>query len=156
VRLGEPGTDIGNVSVRALQTVTFSAFQISVFQLFSSPMKTFLAASVVFLVLLANHQNTLAGDQDFTLVNKTGVEIHSLHVSPADANKWGPDILGKDTLEDGQSVEIKFHEDEEAEKWDLRIEDKDGNAIEWEDLNLMKINKVILHYSNGKATAEVE
>jgi hypothetical protein len=119
-------------------------------------MKTFLALSVVSLFLFANHQTAIAGDQDFTLVNKTGVEIHALHVSPADANKWGPDILGKDTLEDGQSLEIKFHEDEESEKWDLRIEDKDGHAIEWEDLNLMKINKITLHYSDGKATAETE
>ena len=119
-------------------------------------MKTFLAFSVVSLLLFVNRQDAVAGDQDFTLVNKTGVEIHALHVSPADANKWGPDILGRDTLEDGQSVEIKFHEDEEAEKWDLRIEDKEGHAIEWEDLNLMKISKVILHYSDGKATAEVE
>ena len=119
-------------------------------------MKTFLALSVVSLLLFVDRQNASAGDQDFTLVNKTGVEIHSLHVSPADADKWGPDILGKDTLEDGQSVEIKFHEDEEAEKWDLRVEDKDGHAIEWEDLNLTKINKVTLHYADGKATAEVE
>ena len=119
-------------------------------------MKTFLALAVVSLFLFGHRQIALAGDQDFTLVNKTGVEIHALHVSPADANKWGPDILGKDTLEDGQSVEIKFHEDAEAEKWDLRIEDEKGNAIEWEDLNLMKISKVTLHYSNGKATAEVE
>ena len=119
-------------------------------------MKTLLVLSVSAVLLFANHEAACAGDQDFVLVNKTGVEIHSLHVSPADANKWGPDILGRDTLEDGQSVEIKFHEDEEAEKWDLRIEDKDGHAIEWEDLNLMKISKITLHYSNGKATADVE
>jgi hypothetical protein len=119
-------------------------------------MKTFLALSVVSLFLFADRHIAFAGDQDFILVNKTGVEIDALHISPADANKWGPDILGKDTLEDGQSAEIKFHEDEEAEKWDLRIEDEKGNAIEWEDLNLMKISKITLHYSNGKATAEVE
>jgi hypothetical protein len=119
-------------------------------------MKSFLAVTVVSLLLLANRQNAFGGDQDFTLVNKTGVEIHGLYVSPADANKWGKDILGKDTLADGQSAEIKFHEDEEAEKWDLRIEDKDGHAIEWEDLNLMKISKITLHYSDGKATADVE
>jgi hypothetical protein len=119
-------------------------------------MKTFFALCVVSLFLFGNRQSALAGDQDFTLVNKTGVEIHALHISPADANKWGGDILGKDTLADGESVEIKFHEDEEAEKWDLRIEDKDGHAIEWENLNLMKISKITLHYSDGKATAEVE
>ncbi len=119
-------------------------------------MKKFFAIAVTTVAMFAARHVAIAGDQDFTLVNKTGVEIHALHVSPADANKWGPDILGKDTLEDGQSVEIKFHEDEEADKWDLRVEDKDGHAIEWEDLNLMKINKITLHYSGGKATAEVD
>ena len=36
-----------------------------------------------------------AGDQDFTLVNKTGVEIHALHVAPHSSDEWGEDILGK-------------------------------------------------------------
>ena len=36
-----------------------------------------------------------AGDQDFTLVNKTGVEIHALHVAPHSQDEWGEDILGK-------------------------------------------------------------
>lgn len=98
----------------------------------------------------------VAGDQDFVLVNKTGVEIHNLHVSPSDKNEWGPDILGKDTLADGESVKITFHPNAEAELWDLRVADKSGNAIMWENLNLMKISKVTLHYSDGKATAETE
>ena len=119
-------------------------------------MKKALTLSFAALILLASQHLILAGDQDFTLVNKPGVEIHALHVSPSDENKWGEDILGKDTLEDGQSVEIKFHPDTEAEKWDLRVEDKEGHAIEWEDLNLMKISKITLHYSDGKATAETE
>jgi len=36
-----------------------------------------------------------AGDQDFKLVNKTGVEIHALHVAPHSSNEWGEDILGR-------------------------------------------------------------
>ena len=119
-------------------------------------MKTFVVLCVSALSLLASRQISLAGDQDFILVNKTGVEIHNLHVSPADKDEWGPDILGKDTLADGDSIKIKFHPDEEAEEWDLRVADKDGNAIEWENLNLMKISKITLHYKDGKATAETE
>jgi hypothetical protein len=38
----------------------------------------------------------------------------------------------------------------------LRIEDKGGNSIEWENLNLLKISKVTLHYKDGKGTADVE
>lgn len=90
------------------------------------------------------------------LVNKTGVEIDKVFISPSDSKDWQEDILGQDTLPDGQSVDIKFHRNEKAAKWDLRIEDKQGNSIEWEDLNLLEISKVTLHYSNGKGTAEVE
>jgi hypothetical protein len=96
--------------------------------------------------------------QDFTLVNETGVEIDKVYISPHDKDDWEEDILGQDTLPTGQSVDIKFHRDETAAEWDLRIEDKGGNAIEWENLNLLKISKVTLHYDQNtkKATAETE
>jgi ABC-type transport system substrate-binding protein len=95
-------------------------------------------------------------NQDFTLVNKTGVEIDKVFISPHDVDSWQEDILGQDTLPDGQSVDIKFNRSEKAPKWDLRIEDSKGNAIEWENLNLLEISKVTLFYKDGKGTAEVE
>ncbi len=94
--------------------------------------------------------------QDFTLVNETGVEIHKVYISPHDSNDWEEDILGKDTLPSGQSVDIKFHRNEKAAMWDLRVEDSKGTPIEWENLNLLEISKVTLHYKDGKATAETE
>jgi hypothetical protein len=96
--------------------------------------------------------------QDFTLVNETGVEIDKVYISPHDKDDWEEDILGKDTLPTGQSVDIKFHRDETSAEWDLRIEDKGGNAIEWENLNLLKISKLTLHYdaATKKATADPE
>lgn len=104
----------------------------------------------------SNAPATQGAAQDFTLDNKTGVEIHALYISPHDADDWEEDILGRDTLPTGQSVDIKFHRTETAENWDLRIEDSQGNAIEWENLNLLKISKATLYYENGKARAEVE
>ena len=99
-----------------------------------------------------------AGDQDFTLVNKTGVEIYALHVSPSEHNKWGEDILGVDTLPAGAKANIVFHSDEEAELWDVRVEDEDGNAITWVGFNLLEISKLTLFYDaeNEKATAKFE
>lgn len=119
-------------------------------------MKTLLRLSLAVLFVVAARGTVLAGDQDFTLVNATGVEIHALYVSPADKNEWGKDILGKDTLAPGQSAEIKFNPKEEAEEWDLRVEDSKGNSIEWTDLDLTEISKVTLNYDDGKATADVE
>ena len=105
----------------------------------------------------ASNANSAAGAaQDFTLVNKTGVEIDKVFISPHDADDWEEDILGQDTLPDGQNVEVKFDRDETAAKWDLRIEDKQGNDIEWENLDLLKISKLTLRYKDGKGTADVE
>ena len=99
---------------------------------------------------------TAGADQDFTVINKTGVVIDKLYVSPSDKDDWQDDILGQDQLADGSSVDIKFHPKEKIAKWDLRIEDTKGNAIEWTDLDLTEISKLTLHYDGKKATADVE
>lgn len=91
--------------------------------------------------------------QDFTVINKTGVEIHALYITPHNAKDWGDDILGVDTLAQNASVDIVFSRKERAKYWDLRVEDADGNFIEWENFNLLEISTVTLYYKNGKATA---
>lgn len=104
------------------------------------------------LFLAVNSINAQAG-QDFTLVNKTGVEIHALYVTPHNAKDWGNDILGADTLPVGETLDITFSRNEKAKFWDLRIEDEAGDFIEWNNLDLLKIETLTLFYKNGKATA---
>ncbi len=106
--------------------------------------------------LSATTEARAQGAQDFTVVNKTGVEINALYVTPHDAQDWGEDILGADTLPVNQELDITFAPKERAKLWDLRIEDEDGSFIEWDSLNLLTISKVTLYYRNGKATATVE
>jgi hypothetical protein len=96
------------------------------------------------------------GKQDFTVVNKTGVIISELYVSPHSADDWEEDILGQDVLANDDSVEITFSPKERAKLWDLKIVDSKGNSLEWENLNLLEISKVTLHYRNGKAWADLE
>lgn len=71
-------------------------------------------AALVAIALLGTTK-ARAGDQDFTLVNDTGVEIHHVYISPHDSDAWGEDILGEDTLADGDSVHIKFSRKEKAD-----------------------------------------
>jgi len=97
-----------------------------------------------------------AGDQDFTLINKTGVEIHALHVSPHSSDEWGEDILGKDTLPNGESLEIAFPSRARAAHWDLRVEDEKGNSLTWESIDLLEVSEVTLHYKDGKAWADLK
>ena len=94
--------------------------------------------------------------QDFKLVNKTGVIIDKLFVSPSDVDDWEEDILGQDVLADGATLDIKFKRAEKAAKWDLKVEDSEGHSIEWTDLNLLEIEKITLKYDGKKATAETE
>lgn len=96
------------------------------------------------------------GKQDFTLHNETGVEIHKLFISPHSADEWEEDILGKDTLPDGESMKINFSRKETVKLWDLKIEDKEGTGIVWENLNLLEISEITLHFKDGKATAVVK
>jgi len=115
--------------------------------------KLFIGAAAA---ILLHGSIALAGDQDFTLVNKTGVEIHQVFVSAHSSDEWEEDILGKDTLPDGESVEISFSPKEKADSWDLKVTDASDNSIIWENLSLTEITDVILHYKNGKATAETK
>jgi hypothetical protein len=118
----------------------------------SMALSLFAVAGIALLAASAAH----AGDQDFTLVNKTGVEIHSLHVAPHSSNEWGEDILGKDTLADGDSLEIEFGKHDRAHHWDLRVEDSKGNSLTWENLDLMAIEEVVLRFKDGKAWADLK
>ena len=79
-----------------------------------------------------------SGKQDFILHNQTGVEIHSLYVSPHSADDWEEDVLGRETLPSGETVKITFNDRDKHVQWDLKVTDKDGNALEWYDLNLVE------------------
>ena len=119
--------------------------------------KTKLIAAIGMLALfLTATAFAFPGKQDFVLHNETGVEIHELHVSPTTTEDWEEDVLGVDTLPDGESVKITFEDREKRSKWDLKVVDSKGNSIEWEALNILEISDVTLHYKDGKAWADVK
>jgi len=93
---------------------------------------------------------------DFTLVNKTGVDIIKVFISPSEEDDWGEDVLDVDVLEDAESVELEFDEEEVAELWDLKVEDEDGTAIIWEGLDLTEIMSCTLKIVQGKPVAEIK
>ena len=96
------------------------------------------------------------GRQDFRLTNATGVLIYNVYVSPHSSNEWGDDILGQDTLPNGESVDITFSPRERAAMWDLKVTDPQGNSIQWMNLNLLRISHITLRYENGRAWADIE
>ena len=97
-----------------------------------------------------------AGALDFTLVNFTGVTIRSVYISPHDSAGWEEDVLGRDILLNGGTVSISFSPEEQAVRWDLRVEDPDGNNAEWRNLNLREISKVTLRLSGDRKAVIAE
>ena len=65
-------------------------------------------------------------------------------------------MLGRDTLPDGESVEINFARKEKAKLWDIKIVDGEENSVEWESLNLLEIAEVTLHKKGDKVWATVK
>ena len=112
--------------------------------------------ALLFVFVTAALAQARAGDQDFTLVNKTGFDIHSVYVSPHRTDEWEEDILGRDVLANGDHVDIKFSRTTKGKSWDLKVADKDGKGYVWENINLLEVSKVTVEYKDGKATATYE
>jgi hypothetical protein len=99
-----------------------------------------------------------AGDQDFTLVNKTGYDIAEVYASPTKAADWGKDIMGNDVLSNGDQIDITFAPNASACIYDLQVVYSDKESAEWDKVNLCTTNKITIHWtkSSGDTTADIE
>ncbi|MEO5375882.1 MAG: hypothetical protein H7840_16750 [Alphaproteobacteria bacterium] len=98
------------------------------------------------------------GKQDFTLVNKTGYTIDQVYVSPSNASDWEDDVLGRDTLDNKETVHITFARSNKSCKWDLKVVYSDKETAEWDDFDLCSTSKITIFYDrkSGETTAEYE
>jgi hypothetical protein len=82
--------------------------------------------------------------QNFTVVNNTGHVVMTLNVSPSSETVWGPDILGRDVLGNGESTVITFDRDESVCMWDIRATYDDGDTTDMRQVNLCQVATVTL------------
>lgn len=112
-------------------------------------------AALVFGATAVLATPTLAAEarQDFTLVNRTGYEIDKVFVSPSKSDDWEEDVLGKDTLDDGESWNIKFHRATRTCMWDLKVVyTDDGSSAVWHDIDLCEVGKITIRYNKKTDT----
>ena len=93
---------------------------------------------------------------DFSLVNKTGLTVNELYVSLTNVDEWEEDVLGRDVLKHGESVDITFARSAKSCMWDLKIVDEDKDSVEWANLDLCTAAEITLMYENGRPTAIVK
>ena len=82
------------------------------------------------------------GKQDFTLYNRTGLAITEMYVSPASEDEWGEDILGVDTLANGDDTTIHFSPKERIASWDIKLIDENGKEHIRYKFNLLNVSEI--------------
>lgn len=68
-----------------------------------------------------------------TIVNKSKYAIHHFYLAFWDDRNWGPDQLGKDTIEPGESFTLT---DIDCDWYDIQLVDEDGDECVVEDIDL--------------------
>jgi hypothetical protein len=116
-------------------------------------MKRALLTLCVVCLLSGGIATVSAGDQDFTLRNQTGYTIDEVYVSAANDNSWGEDILGRDTMSDGDSTDISFSRTESSCAWDLKVVFDDNESAIWKNFNLCEISEITVKYDAKRPTA---
>jgi len=99
-------------------------------------------ASMIVVAAALFASPALAAQQDFTVHNSTGKVMTSLFVSPTGDDQWGPDILGRGTLDSGEDASIEFDRAEDKCEWDVKADFEDGSSGEDRDINLCSVTDV--------------
>ena len=106
--------------------------------------KNFVLIAGIAVVALLSTSVAASQDKnlDFKLINSTGLGIDKVFLSPTSSEKWGEDVMGRDVLKNGESVDIKFHSSETECKWDLKVVDEEKDSITWTGLNLCSTESI--------------
>lgn len=105
---------------------------------------TILASAFLVLGLAGAAQ---ASDADFKLTNKTGYQIDSVWVSHHSSSDWGSDIMGRDSLDDGETADITFSHGGSACHFDIKVKyHDDGTTAEWSDVDLCQYESITLFW----------
>jgi len=99
---------------------------------------------------------TLAGTQDFALVNHTGFAIYEIYISETANDSWEEDVLGENILPNGGRLDIAFA-DRSACLWDIKVVDEDDADVTWTSIDLCAASVVVLTCNDsGECTAQWE
>jgi len=98
-----------------------------------------LAALLLAAALVVTSRTAFADPRDFTLINGSNVTIVQVYVSASNRSSWEEDVLGRDVLPPGRSVNIRFApNDADAGQcfYDIRVVTRDGREGTMFEVNL--------------------
>jgi hypothetical protein len=98
-----------------------------------------LAATGLFVVSALTAAS--AANRHVDVVNSTGKTMSEFYASNSGADDWEEDILGKDTLEDGEVFEINIDDGSGACKFDFKAVFDDGSSHVRRGVDVCTISK---------------
>ncbi len=114
-----------------------------------------LAFGLVVLLGAALSGSAWADNRDFSLINGTGYQIKHVYIDESSSDAWTDDVLGRDVLDNGDSVDISFGKGDKGCNWDMKVTYSDGETATWTGFNLCTINsiKLLWNKQTGVTTA---
>lgn len=112
--------------------------------------------AVPLALLLSPALALAANGAGFTLRNQTGQQRDEVPVSARSSRNWGKDVMGKDTLDAGQSVEITLPRSNSACMSGIMVKQHDSNAkAERSNVDLYKYSAITLYSGKNGAIRAV-
>lgn len=107
-----------------------------------------LASASMLCAALAGPSLAADPDPSFTVVNRSGMDVRTLQISPASSPEWGPDRTGGRGLRDGSGARIGLSG---TCSWDMRVVFRDGFALEARRIDTCARKEVVLPRRPGAA-----
>lgn len=82
--------------------------------------------------------------QNFSILNTTGHTVMMIKVSPTSETSWGPDLLGSNVLQNGQTFEVSFDRSTTECNYDIQATYDDGDTTDMRNVNLCQVGTVTL------------
>jgi hypothetical protein len=89
-------------------------------------MQNILRAAAAAAVLAVTALPSYAANRDFRFVNNSGQTLWELYVSPASDDSWNSDILGRNVLESGRAMMVRFPGKGNECNYDLKMVMENG------------------------------
>ena len=87
------------------------------------------------------------------VTNNSEVDIYTLYVSPTNAKDWQANLLEEKVLPNGDKAEVLITRTENAEAWDIKVTNKEGQEMTWVGVPLNKAGQIVL-MPGGQFTAK--
>jgi hypothetical protein len=88
-------------------------------------------------MLVAVNTVALAADYYVEITNSTGYTIMYMYVSPAKSESWEEDVLGDDTMADGETRRVNLT-GYKSPMFDIRLVDEDGDKYTFWNVDVSK------------------